>query len=205
MARTKDPKLEERRRSQIMDAVFRLLVEGSHRSLTLERVAVETGVSKGMVTYYFESKEQLITRTIERFLAMHEAMLQAAARGEGPVEPRLRNLIAVSLSSRENLEQKLRFQAEVWSFAKEVPEAYEAVRRSYVRFRRECESLIEVGIEEGYVTVPDARWVYLLLHSLFDGIAFQIVLDPDIDIEEARERVLRLIDGLLTGTTEERR
>ena len=202
MARTKDPELEQRRKAQIMDAVFRLLVEGSHTSVTLDRVAREVGVSKGMVTYYFDSKEQLITQTIARFLDAHVAMLLAAVRTEGPVEPRLRNLINVSLASRDVLTQKLRFQTEVWSYAKEVPETFEAIRESYVRFRHECETLLDVGIEEGYVTAPDADWIYLLLHALFDGIAFQLVLDPSLDLDATRERVLRLVDVLLTAPAE---
>ena len=202
MARTKDPQLEQRRRAQIMDTVYRLLVEGSHRSLTLARVAEETGVSKGMVTYYFHTKDELITRTIQRFLDTHVALLQAAVRTEGTAEQRLRNLIEVSLSSRELLEMKLRFQTEVWSFAKEVPQAYDAIRGSYVRFREECHTMLDVGIAEGYVTVPDADWIYLLLHALFDGIAVQLVMDPSLDLAETRERVLRLVDGILTGSSQ---
>jgi AcrR family transcriptional regulator len=199
MAKTKNPELEQQRKALIIDTVARLLSEGSHRQLTLERVAHEAGISKGMVTYYFSSKDQLILQTIHHFLDRQGRRLMAIASSELPIRERLQELLATALPDRETLERDVRFQAEVLSFAKDVPEAYEAVRRSYVAFRQACEALVVMGIEEGYVTAPDARWTYVLLHSLLDGLAVQITMDPDLDADEARRRALALVDELLTA------
>jgi len=199
MVKTKNPELEQQRKALIIDTVQRLLATGSHRQLTLERVAQEAGVSKGMVTYYFASKDRLILQAIDHFLDRQGQRLLAAAQPGQPIRETLQALMAVALPDRETLERDLRFQAEVLSFAKEVPEADEAVRRSYVAFRQACEVLVEVGREQGYVTTPDARWAYVMLHALLDGLSMQMAMDPTLDVEEVRAQALAVFDQLLTA------
>lgn len=197
MARTKDPELEQRRRLQILATTRRLLIEGSHATLTLDRVAAEAGVSKGMLTYYFASKEQLVTEAMHQFLREQELMLGAIAAVERPPRERLRMLVAAALPSREALDEELRMQIEVLSFAKQSPSTLAAVRRLYREFRRACEALLERGVREGAVTARDATQVYPLLHALIDGLSFQIVFDPDLDLDEVRERALAVVESLL--------
>ena len=96
------------------------------------------------------------------------------------------------------IEQQLRFQSEVWSYAKQAPEAEEVVRRSFQHFRQACETMLEVGVAEGLVTTGDPRWAYLLLHALIDGLTVHLVLDPDLDLAQARAQVLKLMQGLLS-------
>ncbi len=202
MAKSKDPALEKRRKAHIIETVHRLLVEGSHRTLTLDAVARHAGVSKGMVTYYFKTKDRLVAETIDCFLDRQSQMLQAIVRAPGPARARLERLIEAALPSGEELERQIHFQSEVWSFAKEVPAAREAIRASYLRFRQACKAMLAVGIEEGYVTAPDAEWIYLVLHALVDGLSVQIALDPSLDAAEVRGRVLDLMDDLLSGRLE---
>lgn len=197
MARTKDPELEQRRRLLILGTARRLLVEGSHASVTLDRVAAEAGISKGMLTYYFPSKERLITETIALFLHEQETLLGAIARDDRSFRERLELLIEAALPSRGALDAELRLQAEVLSFAKENPETLEAVRSLYRRFRHACEALVEVGIRDGTVTAPNARASYLLVHALVDGLSLQISLDPALDVADVRKRAVAAITSLL--------
>jgi TetR/AcrR family transcriptional regulator, transcriptional repressor of bet genes len=197
MARRKDPALEQRRRLLILTTVRRLLVEGSHATVTLDRVAAEAGVSKGMVTYYFGSKERLITETIAHYLHEQEAMLGAIARAEGSFRERLERLLEAALPSRRALEAELRLQGEVLSFAKESAQTLEAVRRLYRGFRRACEALVEVGIRDGSLAANQARGSYLLVHALVDGLSLQLALDPELDVADMRARAVATIERIL--------
>lgn len=198
MPRIKDPELEQQRREQIMATVYLCLAAGSHRSMTLERVAQLAGVSKGMVNYYFKTKDRLIVETIEHFLQQHTERLLAIVHLDLPVRDRLERLIETALPSRDQVDSELRFQTEVWSYGKEHPGALEAIQASYVRFRQACQTMVDVGVAEGYVKAAEGKWIYLLLHGLIDGISFQIVMDPSLDLVEVRGRILELIDDVLT-------
>ena len=194
MSRPKDPKLEQQRRVHIMAAVALCLSEGSHSSLTLDKVAKVAGVSKGMVTYYFKTKDRLILESMQLFLEQELERLVGIVQEERPMRERIERLLEAALPSRDEVCAEVAFQTEVWSYAKQNPEAQEAMKTLYLRFREACRSMVDVGIAEGYVTAPDAHWLYLLIHALIDGVSFQIVFDEDLDVAEIRERILHLID-----------
>jgi AcrR family transcriptional regulator len=199
VAKKRDPELHARRREQIVATAMICLVEGSHRSMTLEQVARLAGVSKGMLTYYFKSKDELVLETIRYALAMQADQLQHVAREDRPVRERLERLLTLALPSRDEVEREWRFGIEVWSYAKEHPETMDAVRESFRSFRDACRTVLDVGVAEGFVTAPDAEQLYVLMHALVDGVCFQLVVDPELDLDGLRARIVLLIETLLAG------
>ncbi len=187
MAKKKDPELEQKRKRQTILAVFRLLAQTTHQSMTLDQVAAESGLSKGLVNYYFNGKEALIVETIQFFLDQQLTKLDAVLRRDEPVERRFDTLLEVALPSRQEQEIRFRFLTEVWSFAKLNEEAADAIRDSYGRYRSACEALIEAGVREGYVNNAGQRWLFFLFYSLLDGVALQLSFDSSLDVDEIRQ------------------
>lgn len=58
----------EKRRSDLIDAAIRCLSEGGMAAFKMERVAAEAGVSLGLVSHYFTSKDELLTEMYRRAL-----------------------------------------------------------------------------------------------------------------------------------------
>jgi hypothetical protein len=48
------------------------------------------------------------------------------------------------------------------------------------------------------VKVTDRRFANIVINALLDGLSFQVALDEEIDTAELRERVIALVDLLLT-------
>jgi AcrR family transcriptional regulator len=65
------------RREQIVSVVRDIIVRESLESVTIARIASEAGVSRGVVTYHFESKEEIIHEAVRA--AMHDANKAADA------------------------------------------------------------------------------------------------------------------------------
>lgn len=74
------------RRQQIVEAVRSIIATEGLEAVTIARIASEAGVSRGVVTYHFESKEEII----------HEAM-QAAMRDAN----RAADALAIDGSARD--------------------------------------------------------------------------------------------------------
>lgn len=197
MARTKDPKLERRRREQIMKTTRELLTSDSFASLTLAQIAKEAGVSKGLLTYYFGSKDQLIVETIRAYHAEQSALLQGLVALPLPALAKLRLMVDATMPSQHSVQEELKFQVEVLSFAKTRPEALEAVKESYRQFRLASEQLLDQGIEDGTIVVEDKGFTYRVLHALIDGLSFQLAVEPDIDMVALRNDTLRVFQQLL--------
>jgi AcrR family transcriptional regulator len=202
MARVKDSALEERRRAEVIAAAYGLLCETSVATVTFDRVAERAGVSKGLVTYYFPSKDDLVIATIRHYHALQRTLLAAIAKGEEPAVTLLERLVEAGFPDRASVESELFFQVEVWSFAKDRPAVRRAVAESYRSFRRACQALLDRGVGEGYVTTREADWAYLFVHALVDGLSFQIAVDPDLDLAALRRRVTRLFEALLQGAAD---
>ena len=194
MPRTKDPKLEEDRLALVTDATIELLAATSWRSVTLEKVARQAGLSKGAVTYWFASKDDLLVAAVERFHATYGEDLAQVAATPGPVRERLERLLALAFPDQPTVERELRFQTEVWSYAKERPEVLHALRERYGRFRAACEALVELGVAEGYVTREDREGLYFFVHALIDGVSIHVAFDPDADVPAVRAKLIELLE-----------
>lgn len=202
MAKTKNPALEERRRAQVIETVQRLMTESSYKTMTMDMVAQEAGVSKGLINYYFKSKDDLIIQTIRAYHAREgQALAKVMDATDVPARERLKAIIETVFPSRPAVEAEVRFQTEVRSYAKTNPEVWKQVGESYREFRVACEELLKRGIEEGYVKrkmgPDDIRWTYLIFHSTVTGLLYQFALDKSLKIKELQERLLAHLDRML--------
>jgi AcrR family transcriptional regulator len=190
MARPKDPELENKRRAMVLEAVQGLLAEASWTKMTLDAVAKRAGVSKGVVTYWFTSKDTLIVAAVGRFHEDYAHRLSRAAQSQAPARERMRALIEVAFPSRAQVTREVRFQAEVWSFAKGNAQVAKQVREAYGSFRLACEALIQLGRDAGYITTPHTDDLNRFVHALIDGLSLHIAFDAKADIVSAREMLL---------------
>ena len=78
-AREKQPISEQRQQvtARLMDAAERLLYDVGYAGVTTRAVAEEAGVKHGLVHYYFGSMDELLTRTLERFVDQLAEALEA--------------------------------------------------------------------------------------------------------------------------------
>jgi len=199
VARPPDPEKQQQRRDAIEGAVYELLIERSWSAITLAEVGKRAEVSKALVVHYYGDKRSLLLASVRRFLDRQAEMALAIAGSDGPIAERLATLVTLALPDHEEIERQMRFQLEVWSFAKTDADALAVVRNAYKRFREACEAMIEIGKASGYITNDDPEWSYLLLHGLLDGLSFQTALDPSLDIDALRAKVIAHIDGTLTA------
>lgn len=197
MARKKDPALEAQRRTQLLAATVDLLADRPFHALTQKKLAEHVGVSKGMVTYYFPTKDALLQGAIDHYLEQQTALLFALVEQPTDARTKLRMLIAAAFPSAESALREVSFQSEVLSYAKQHPAIRESVAASYRAFRDACARLLDEGKEAGLVTVEDRDWAYLFVHALMDGLTLQLVVQPDLDLDALRSRAETVILSLV--------
>lgn len=88
--------IEEQRRAQIVNAGVEVLANNGYAKASLMQIALEAGVSKGVVTYHFADKNDLLT----------EVLTQVMARWWGYIQPHL----AAAEGAWAKLEAYLRYQ-----------------------------------------------------------------------------------------------
>ena len=143
--------------------------QGSHR-LSLQDVADEAGVSKGMVLYYFKTKENLFLTTMRYALERTEARIRQRIAGAGDPSQAIAALVdAVFVGPEQNRDFYLLYldliehAARVPSFGRLSGMAHEIINGLY-------EEVIRDGAARGGLAVEDPAEAAAAMRALIDGI-----------------------------------
>lgn len=88
----------EERRRQIADALLRIAADRGLAAVTFREVAAEAGVSVRLVQYYFDTKQQLVVRSLGYLAARLDARIKARAAERGHPLTR-RQVVEIVLTS----------------------------------------------------------------------------------------------------------
>ncbi len=148
--RTLDPRRSASRRQEILRAAARVFAERGYYACTVEDIARAIGVSKGVIYYYFRSKDEICTEVvcaaIEGAIQRLEAVI---ADGETAAEM-LRRAIAVHVEYNVNDQKEGYYAMLVVHDVKALsPQSVRRVRDLQRAYGRAFAAIIRRGIEEG--------------------------------------------------------
>jgi AcrR family transcriptional regulator len=142
--------------------------QGSHR-LSLQDVADQAGVSKGMVLYYFKSKEHLFLVTMRWALERTAARIRQRIAGAGDPDEVIAALVdAIFVGPEQNRDFYLLYldliehAARVPSFGQLSGMAHEIVNGLY-------EEVIRDGVARGGLRVEDPVAAAAAMRALIEG------------------------------------
>jgi AcrR family transcriptional regulator len=182
-ARTADRaerRLDSDKAKRIVAAMRESVARRGAAGSTFDHVAQEAGVSRGLLHYYFGSKERLLVEVVR-----HDADLRAQA-----LEERLRDarsLDAIVQALVWGLEQFVAEDAgshavihELLSAARRNDEIREELAALYRRVRSEVAEILVEKQREGIVRLrADGEAVVSIFLALADGLEVQLTSDAD--------------------------
>jgi AcrR family transcriptional regulator len=167
---------------------------------TFERVAGKAGVSRGLLHYYFGSKERLLVEVVRRDTDDRIASLGHAMRAAKTVDELI---IAMS----ETFERTLREQtgyvymvSELYVAGRNGPDLQRELGELYSRARRELAEILREKEREGVIRLrygPEATLAYLFAAG--DGLTVQRLTDPSLDIRSTMEAAVGVGRWLLSA------
>lgn len=192
------PDVSEERRSQIIESATKVFAREGFANTRMDDVAAESGLSKGLLYWYFKSKEEII-------IAIADVLFGAELR-------KLQNRTMKGQSARACLENLLEvYVGDLRAMLKVTPIIYEfyalafrnrAVRRvmqEYLhRFVAILEPLVQRGMDDGEFIPGNARQITITIGATLEGTLLLWAYDPEMVQAEAQLRVgmALLLDGL---------
>ncbi len=188
------PDVSEERRGQIIESAIQVFARQGFAKTRMEDVAAESGLSKGLIYFYFKSKEEIISAIADLLFGSELRKMQAQIEEEQ--------------SAREGLERFTEaFIADLRGMLKITPLFYEfyalafrnaTVRKllgSYLRqFVAIIEPLVQRGIERGEFAPGDARQITLTIGAALEGTLLLWTYDPDmVPVEQQLRASLAVI------------
>jgi AcrR family transcriptional regulator len=152
---------------------------------TFDHVAREAGVSRGLLHYYFGTKEQLLVEVVRHDCEIRiEAMDERIARAE-TVDEIVEALVA-GLEDFIGGEPTLALIYEMLSASRRSDDIRAELAELYRRWRAHLAESLRAKEREGVVRLQgDPESVASILFALGDGFGIQVVSDPDWDREAA--------------------
>jgi len=180
--------LEGEKAQRIIDAMRSSVARRGSTGSTFDHVSREAGVSRGLLHYYFGTKEQLLAETVRRDCELRlerlEGQLSTAQTSDDFI-----SLMAQTLG--ETISQDPDFITlifELFTLSRRNPE-----------IAAEYEDLLAAAERDGVLTLheePDA--VAEILFSLGDGMALRMLSEPDRDYTATMRAAVKCARALLS-------
>ena len=194
--------IAEIRRRQIVDAAIRVMAEKGWNETSIDEITREAGVSRGLVSYHFKDKADLLSGVLARCQqASMDVGAIAAREARDPVERFrvvIRATIALTRDDPTIYEIFLHFMAS----GRAHPELGEQIRDAYRGFRGAWARSIRNGQDQGlFRNDIDADAAAAREIGAITGMALQGLLEPgSFSFEEvAKQTEDMMMDYLLGG------
>lgn len=163
----------EERRGAILRAAYRVMArEGVHRT-PLDRIAAEAGVSKGLLLYYFQTKDALALAAMEWVLnATADRVRKALADIADPADAISAVIDAVWIAPEANRDF-FRFYLDGVEHQTRSPGFDELGRTAAVIINGLYQEVIEAGSIAGVFAVSDPAFAAVDMRALIEGSFLQ--------------------------------
>lgn len=197
----KREELKERRRRQIIDAATQVFAGRGFHAANVSDVASQAGVSQGTIYWYFESKEALFTAVLER--ATFEStrpFLSLGVGQEGDPLSRIMGAVRQFLKQIQNPPDSFRLLVNLWTQPGALwgERAGRIVRDLYqTLIDGVFTSQIQDAMDSAQIPPGDAATIALVLVTVLDGLMFQSMLIPnlEVDVQAVEQALMRLLCG----------
>jgi AcrR family transcriptional regulator len=182
-ARARAPRpLSGERAQRIVEAMRRSVALHGTAGSTFERVAREAGVSRGLLHYYFGTKERLLAEAVRRDCRLRLERLEQQLAGARTADDFI-GLMARHL--QEMIREDPSFVTlvfELFTLSRRNPEIaveYASLMRT---MRRQVAGMLSAADSSGVLQLhADPEAVAEILFSLGDGFALRMLTEPDRD------------------------
>ncbi len=171
------------RRQSLIEATARVLARDGATGASVRPIALEAGVSPGLINHYFAGIEALIAAAYSMVGEQVSNALAAAVASAGR-DPRARLTAYVTASFAPPIADRALLATWVafWSLTAKplIAERHDAI---YARYRDDLEALLA----ENHIAPVDRRLAAIAITALVDGLWLELCLSPDsFTADEAR-------------------
>jgi AcrR family transcriptional regulator len=197
-AATQRAQLSGEKAQRIVDAMRSSVAARGVAGSTFDHVARDAGVSRGLLHYYFGSKEKLLVEVVKRDtelrLGVLDEQLASASSAEDFIAMLRRTLEAMLRDDTEFL--TLSF--EVFTLSRRNPEIAAEYAQLVRRTREQVAAVLAAKQAEGVLTLhgePEA--IAEIIFGIGDGLALRILGEPDRDHRATVDAGTRAVAALI--------
>jgi AcrR family transcriptional regulator len=174
--------IESDKAQRIVDAMRSSVARRGVAGSTFDHVAREAGVSRGLLHYYFGTKERLLAEVVRRETATRLPLLRDRLERAEDADEIIHVLVASLRATIADDPEFVTVLLELFALARRQPEIAVEVQELLIAMRMEVAGVLERKQTEGALTLRgDPEDVAELLFVVADGAAMRILAEPRRD------------------------
>ena len=191
------PDVSAERRAQIVDAALACFSRKGYNNTTMDDIVAESGLSKGSLYWYFDSKDELFEAAVASFF---EELGQEALASLDQYPTATGKLRGGALALADFCRKAQGLFALLLEFLAQSDRREEASRfwaGILVQYNKAIAEIVEEGIRNGEFRPVDAEELVWAILAAYDGLAAYVVLVPDLDLDRISQVFVEtLLNGL---------
>jgi AcrR family transcriptional regulator len=181
-AQAAERRLDSEKAKRIVQAMRASVGRRGAAASTFDHVAQEAGVSRGLLHYYFGTKERLLVEVVRHDSDVRMGRLEESLAGADSVDAIVESLVTQLKDYVGEDPASHALIYELLSVSRRNEEVREELAQLYRRVREQVAEVLRAKEREGVVKLRgSAESVASLLFALGDGLELQLVSDPSWD------------------------
>jgi AcrR family transcriptional regulator len=159
------------RRAEIAQALYRCIVRDGYLNTTTRDIAREASVNKGLIHYYFESKDEILSELFRSFFEEYSKKMSelTEANQEKSARERLRLCIEMIVTEIVGNRNLTRAFFDFWNISVHNKELRKLLKVNYRNYRRVVETIISDCLDESNNYSIDSGDLAAFIVSAFEG------------------------------------
>lgn len=191
--------LSSEKAQRIVDAMRASVALRGVAGSTFDHVARDAGVSRGLLHYYFGTKERLLAEVVRRDTELRLARVDERLAGAASAEEVLERLESTMDAMVREDHEFLTLMFEFFCLARRNEEIAAELAELVRRTREHVAAVLRAKQEEGVLKLhaePEA--IAEILAGLADGLALRVLGEPDRDHRATVEAGRRVVRALIS-------
>jgi AcrR family transcriptional regulator len=190
--------VREVRRAEIVAAARDLVADGGLEALTFAALERALGYSRGVVTWHFRNKDEIVQAVLHDTIAEIDAAALSAIRSEATLADRARAVVREMVRGWLGGNRAGRVLVLFWGRMPADAAARAANAALFARYRGYSAELVRIGQRRGeFAASVDPEAAAVVIVGLVVGIAGQALFDDEVDagpaVEAAGDAVVRYL------------
>jgi AcrR family transcriptional regulator len=177
--------IETARRNQIVMAAINTIAEVGYAQASLARIAARAGISRGLISYHFAGKDDLIAQVVHDVVAEGVAYMQPRVMAESSASGMLRAYIESNLAFMREHRNHMVAVVEVARNGVTAEGQHRFYRDAEVGRAERLLGDLLAGLQADGQLRPDfdPEVMAVAIRAAIDAVPPRLVSDPDLDIE----------------------
>ncbi len=192
------PDVSEERRAHIIESAIQVFARQGFAKARMDDVATEAGLSKGLLYWYFKSKEEIITAIADLLFSAEFRKMQSLSVEGGSAHACLEHFLDVFIEELRGFQPVAPLIYEFYALAFHNTTVQRVMQAYLQRFVSILEPIIQHGMDNGEFVAGDARRVTIAIGAALEGTLLLWAYAPQMvePEEQLRTSMALIIKGL---------